>query len=385
MTEIAPRILDFLRQRFQESFHSQPEVFAFAPGRVNLIGEHTDYNQGFAMPTALKLGVYVAAGHRGKGEVVVQSLNLREETVFSLNALEHGENWSDYVRGVAWALLGSGYPLEGIEAIVWGDLPMGAGLGSSAALEVAFAQAWNFLSEQNISSVALALMCQKAENEFVGVQCGIMDQLASSLGKVGHALLIDCRSLEHWYLSIPEGTVVVATHSGVHRALSSSQYNWLRQECQEAANILGASALRDVSVEQLEMSSHLLPPHLLRRARHVVTENQRVMEAANALRRGELSRFGQLMYESHRSLREDYGVSSRELDILVDIARRVPGVWGSRLTGAGFGGCTVSLASEAALELLRREVKEDYKKATGLEPQMYVSRPREGSRIVTAS
>jgi len=360
-----------------------PAIVVTAPGRVNLIGEHTDYNEGYVLPVAIDRYLLVAAGPRRDRKVSLRALNLGEEDAFSLDEIERGEReWRNYGRGVAWQMERAGHRLQGMEAIIWGDLPMKAGLSSSAALEVAVAHTFQQLSGLEIRPLELALLCQRAENEFVGVRCGLMDQLTVVWGKEGHALLIDCRSLTHEPIPIPRGVSVVVTDTKKVRGLVDSQYNARRTECEEGARLLGVPSLRDISLEEFQKREASLPPLIRRRVRHVVSENQRTLEAAGALR-GDLEAFGRLMYDSHHSLRHDFGVSCPELDILVEAARKVSGVYGSRLTGAGFGGCTVSLVTREAVPEFQSLVTKEYEKATGKKPAIYVCRPPQGVREVS--
>ncbi|HAL62433.1 MAG TPA: galactokinase [Chloroflexi bacterium] len=364
--------------QFEKSYGRPPAIVVAAPGRVNLIGEHTDYNEGYVLPVAVDRYILVAAGPRRDRKVSFQALNLGEEDAFSLDEIDRGERgWSNYGRGVAWEMERAGHRLQGMEAVIWGDLPMKSGLGSSAALEVAVAYSFQLLSNLEIEPLQLALLCQGAENGFVGVQCGLMDQMTSALGERDRALLIDCRSLDHQLIPVPPEVDIVVADTGRRRGLLDSQYNLRRQECQEGARLLGVPSLRSVSPQELAERRSDLPPSIYRRVRHVVTENQRTLEAAEALR-GDLEAFGRLMYDSHHSLGHDFEVSCPELDILVEAARKVSGVYGSRLTGAGFGGCTVSLVTREAVPEFQALVTKEYEKAMAKKPAIYVCRPAQG-------
>ncbi len=381
MTANRARLLEAFAARFRRG----AEVIAEAPGRVNLIGEHTDYNQGHVLPIAIDRTVAVAAAPRPDGVVRAFSLEFDETQEFEppVSGPAAG-GWREYVRGVAWALSGAGHPLHGADMAITGDVPIGAGLSSSAALEVAAAAALAAVSGLRIEALELALLAQRAENDFVGVQCGAMDQLAAALGRRDHALLIDCRSLavEPVPLGLDEaGAAVVAVDSGVRRALGEAPYNRRRQECAEAARRLGVPALRDVDAAALQAARAGLPEHLYRRARHVVSEEARVLAAVEALRTGDLEALGELLYESHRSLQDDFAVSCRELDLLVELAQRTPGVLGARLTGAGFGGCTVNLVRAEALDLFRASVVEEYRTRTGRCPAVHVCRTVDGLAV----
>jgi galactokinase len=352
-----------LQAAFQVRFGGQPRIFR-APGRVNLIGEHTDYNDGFVMPAAIEFAAWSASTRRADRRLVVHSENYAETCEFDLddpNPRPRG-HWSDYVLGVAVILERSGIAWRGVNLLLRGEVPIGAGLSSSAALEVAVALA---LAPEPIEPKRLARLCQRAENEFVGVQCGIMDQFVACHARAGNALLLDCRSLEYSFAPIPRGVKLVIANTMVRHSLAAGEYNQRRAECAEAAALFGKS-LRDVTMAELERAS--LPETIFRRARHVLTENARVIQAKAALDGGELAEFGQLMYESHRSLRDDYQVSCAELDTLLEIARGLPGVYGSRMTGGGFGGCTVSLVAESQVDAFRTAIKAGYLRA-----EVYVS------------
>ncbi len=390
-------VFERLRQTHRAEFGASPEVIARAPGRVNLIGEHTDYNDGFVLPVAIDREVRVAARRRPDSEVRLLAANFGRRSRFDLRDISHdpAERWSHYERGVALMLQREGYALGGFEAVVEGEVPSGAGLSSSAAVEVATATALKALFGLELDPVRLSLLSQRAENEFVGVACGIMDQFISALGRRDHALFLDCRSLEthHVPLRTPgsgsPGHQIVVADTAVKRGLVDSEYNRRRAECEEAVQRLsavlpGVRALRDVSPEDFARHEALLPDVVRRRARHVITENARVLASVEALSAGDLPTFGRLMHESHVSLRDDYEVTVPQLDVLVEAALAVPGVLGSRMTGAGFGGCTVSLVRDDALERFEREVPQAYRQRTGLEPRVYVCRAVDGASAVTA-
>ncbi len=375
-----------LRHIFQETFGRPPTIVSRAPGRVNLIGEHTDYNQGHVLPLALDRTVTVVAAPRDDAAVRAHSLEFGEDAAFPLDGIQPlaDGGWRNYVRGVAWALSGAGHSLRGLDLLIAGDVPIGAGLSSSAALEVALTAAFRAACGLSIDDRELALLAQRAENDFVGVQCGIMDQLAAVFGRRDHALLIDCRSLEVEPLPLPLeqlGMRLIIVDSAVRRTLSQSAYNQRRHECLRAADLLGVAALRDVDESSLESRGKALPQHLFRRARHVVTEEARVLAAASALRCGDLDALGRLLFESHESLRDDFCVSCPELDLLVELAGRVDGVLGARLTGAGFGGCTLNLVREEAVDEFRRRVVGEYRRATGLRAETHLCRPSDGLKL----
>jgi len=374
-----------VRQGFVEIFGEEPVAVVRAPGRVNLIGEHTDYNDGYVLPVAIDRSIWVAASPRQDRQVIIHALDFGESVAFSLDHIERDEArpWSNYQRGVACFLEERGFDLPGLNAVIIGDVPIGSGLSSSAAVEVSMAYAWQVLAGFELSSVELALLCQRAENEFVGMNCGIMDQFVAALGQRDHALLIDCRSLEYQPIPLPAQAVIVVADTTKRRGLVDSEYNIRRRECEEGVRILqrhlsGVRALRDVSVREFEEHKEQLPGKVRQRCRHVIYENERVLRSVASLRAGDLLAFGRLMNESHISLRDDYEVSCPELDIMVEAAWRVDGVYGSRMTGAGFGGCTVSLVAKEAVEDFRVEVAAAYEEATGIAPKIYVCRAEEG-------
>ena len=377
-----------VRWRFAEIFGEEPAAVVRAPGRVNLIGEHTDYNDGYVLPVAIDRSVLVAASPRDDRQVVIHALDFGESVAFSLDNIEHAgyreaQAWSNYQRGVAYFLEKQGFKLPGLNAVIVGDVPVGSGLSSSAAIEVSLAYTWQVLAGFELSRVQLALLCQRAENEFVGINCGIMDQFVSALGQRDHALLIDCRSLDHQPVPLPPGAAIIVADTMKRRGLVDSEYNARRRECEEGVHILQrylpqVQALRDVSTGQFVEYKRQLPENVRKRCRHIVYENERVLRSVAALQAGDLAAFGQLMNESHASLRDDYEVSCVALDIMAEAAWKVGGVYGSRMTGAGFGGCTVSLATEEVIEDFRGQVAVDYEEATGIVPQIYVCRAEDG-------
>ncbi|MFQ6014197.1 MAG: galactokinase [Anaerolineae bacterium] len=370
-----------LHREFAHIFGHEPTMAVRAPGRVNLIGEHTDYNEGFVLPVAINRMVMVMASPRPDRKVHLYAASFGQRTSFSLDDIgpDPVMTWSNYQRGVALVLQQAGFTLKGMDALIRGDVPIGAGLSSSAAVEVATAYAFLRLGDLDLDRVQLALLCRRAENEFVGVNCGIMDQLVALLGRRGHALLIDCRSLEYQLVPIPAEASIVVADTRVRRGLLDSEYNIRQQQCQEGARLLGIKALRDISLEDFEGAQKRLPETVRRRCHHVVEENQRVVEAATALRRGDLPKFGQLMNESHRSLRDDYEVSCHELDLLAEAAWPLEGVYGSRMTGGGFGGCTVSLVQSSMVDQFREQVTESFKAAIGYAPEIYLCQAADGA------
>jgi len=361
-----------------------------APGRVNLIGEHTDYNDGYVLPMAIDRETVVAVVARADRRVRVFSLNLNEATEFDLDnpgAPQRGI-WLDYVEGVAHILEERGLQLRGADLMLSSDVPAGAGLSSSAALEVATGLALASISDVEIDRISLALACQRAEHDYVGVKCGIMDQFIAALGREGHALLIDCRSLEATPVPFDTSRLAIAIcDTRVKHELSSSEYNTRRAECECGVLILkeslpGIRALRDVSIADFERYRDRLPETIRRRCRHVVTENDRTLTASEALRSRNVEEIGRLMNRSHASLRDDYEVSCVELDRMVEIAGNLDGVVGARMTGGGFGGCTVNLVRREALEEFKRVVSSEYAKSTGIDPAIYVSEAGDGAKEV---
>jgi len=380
-----PIDLESLRSAFEETYSRRPEIVSTAPGRVNLIGEHTDYNEGLVLPCAIDRYVCAAAAVRDDGLIRAKSLDYDQCDEFRVDSVRRfpgSRGWRDYVRGVAWALQDEQLAVRGADLVIAGDLPQGAGLSSSAALEVAVAGALSRVSAIEIDRKRLALICQKAEHRFVGVNCGIMDQFASALGIEGHALLIDCRELSVEPVALPKGISIVILDSKVERKLSDTAYNRRREECDEAASALGVGSLRAATPESLEIAK--MDPVLVRRARHVITENGRVTAMAVALGVGDQAAIGVLMTESHKSLRDDFEVSTPQLDALVEIAARMPGVIGARMTGAGFGGCTVNLVERDAVAGFAEAVVADYEGATGLRADVHVCRASDGLRVTDA-
>ena len=357
-----------------------------APGRVNLIGEHTDYNEGFVFPVAIEFQTQIAIARRTDRRMVVTSENYNEHVEYDLANLPQARkgHWSDYVAGVAGQLECKVGGLPGANLLLRGDVPQGAGLSSSASLEVAVCKAFLELSGKTMDGVAIALLCQKAENEFVGARCGIMDQFVSVHGAKNHALRLDCRTLEYELLPLPPHVRLVICNTMVRHTLSGGEYNIRRAECEAAAHffaerIRGVKSLRDVTLEDFEKFGKEMPEGMLRRCRHVLTENQRVLQAAEALRSGDLGLFGKLMAGSHTSLRDDFEVSCEELDVMVQLAEQDPGVYGARMTGGGFGGCTINLMQENHVESFRKNIAAEYERVTGRTPEIYVSSAADGA------
>jgi len=376
--------------KFDETFGSTEGLqCARAPGRVNLIGEHTDYNGGFVMPMAVDREVRVFFRPVEGGPVRLWSENYGQWDEFDLDSIDRHpqQAWSNYVRGVAWALQEAGLEVRPIEGIICGDLPIGAGLSSSAAIEVASALALCPAAAGDVPRKDLALICQRAENKFVGVNCGIMDQFVSLHAEQDHAVLIDCRSLDYELLPLDTSRVrVIVCNTMVHHELGSSAYNERRASCERAAAAInaklgGVEQLRDVTAAMLNECRSELDDVTFRRARHVVTEDERASSARPALASGDHAAFGALMNASHDSLRDDYEVSCEELDLMVELAREQDGCFGARMTGAGFGGCTVNLVQASAAEAFKTRVAESYRKATDIEPEVFEFGAVRGARV----
>ncbi|MFC7140387.1 galactokinase [Halosimplex aquaticum] len=379
------------RERLDEAFgeSNEPVDVVSAPGRVNLIGGHTDYNEGFVLPAGIDRRTVVAARPRDDRTIGVSSTNFDQTVSFDLSPISHSDDapWSDYVRGVAERLVDRGYDVGGTELAVVGDVPMGAGLSSSAAFEVAVAAALAAVHDLSVDDEELVAVCWEAETEFVGLSCGIMDQYAAVHAERESALFLDCRDESHETVPLPSDEVtVVATNTNVQRELVDSAYNDRVATCREGVEFFDDAldepieSLRDVSVETFEARESELPETVRKRVRHVVTENERVRDAAAALREGRLDRVGTLLDESHASLRDDYEVSVDELDAVASIAGDLDGVFGSRMTGAGFGGCVVTLVRPDAAEAVTSAIDERYRDRTGIEPDVYVCNPDGGVR-----
>ena len=376
-------------QRFEKLFTARPSIYR-APGRVNLIGEHTDYNDGFVMPAAVGFSTYVAIAARPDHKLAIRSEDFPGDFEFDLDQLppRRTGNWCDYVLGVATVLLQHGCELAGANVLVHGEVPIGAGLSSSAAIEVASALALLGLAKTQLPLVEIARLCRRAENEFVGARVGIMDQFVSCMGRASHAILLDCRSLEAKFVPIPASLQLVVCNTMVKHDLATGAYNARRAECEEGVRYFAKldpsiRALRDVSPEMLDQHGRSLPETIWKRCCHVVRENQRTVEAARALTGGALTRIGELMRESHESLRDLYEVSCPELDLMVEAAQGLPGFCGGRMTGGGFGGCTVNLVREENASDFAAQIVERYQQATGITPQVYICSAEDGVQALS--
>ena len=373
---------------FSSCFGRAPRWIVAAPGRVNLIGEHTDYNEGFVLPMAIELYTVMAGGRHAERSVTAHSVTTGQTATFNLRPhVERGDpSWSNYLRGVVAGFEKLPLKVGGLDAVIDSTLPYGGGLASSAALEVAAATLLEASTGQTLEPIQKALLCQQAEHEFAGVPCGIMDQFTAVLAEENHALLLDCRSRTATRVPMSDpGITVLIINTQVRHKLADGEYARRRAECESAARAVGVVALRDASPETLKRARKSMEAVAYHRARHVLTENERTVEAAKAIQAGDWERVGQLMYASHASLREDYQVSCAELDLIVDTAKAIPikeGMFGCRMTGAGFGGCTVSLVRTEAVKWVSRRIKEVYEQRTGNHPMIFSSRPASGARVL---
>jgi len=377
-----------LAVEFAYRFGRVPTV-SRAPGRVNLIGEHTDYNDGFVMPAALEFATLTAAASRPDRRLRVYSMTMDEMREFDLDSppAAAAGDWSDYILGVALMLERSGRRLAGADLVVWTDVPIGAGLSSSAALEVSCAHALLTAAGLPFEPIETAKICQRAENDFVGMRCGVMDQYISCCGVAGNALLIDCRSLASRHVKIAPNLRILIANSAVRHQHAGGEYNARREACEEGVRLLSQTlgpikALRDVTADELEARRSALPELIYRRCRHIVTENARVLEAERALETGDFAACGRAMNQSHVSMRDDFEITCPEIDTLVGLAQTVEGVYGSRMTGGGFGGCTVSLVEASAVDRATRIMIDGYRVATGLEAEIFACTPSDGVRLI---
>ncbi len=364
-------------------------VVVRSPGRINLIGEHTDYNEGFVLPSAIDRAICLALAPRSDHNVQIRSVDFGEDCYFdSRRPVKSDKGWANYLIGIVDELSKAGFQLNGFECLFAGDIPIGAGMSSSAALEAGLAFALNAVFNLGLRRVELAKIAQRAENEFVGVKCGIMDQFASLLSKGGSALHLDCRSLDYEYIPFTRKDLrFVLCDTGVKRSLASSEYNLRRRQCEKGVSIVKKYApyvhsLRDVSPELLKEHAVELDGTVYKRCLYVLEENARVNAARECLRRDDYTRFGALLYASHEGLRDKYEVTCRELDVLVDAALEIDGVLGARMMGGGFGGCTLNLVEGRSVEEFRRKIQEAYHKETGTIPPIYECNLRPGTEII---
>ena len=375
-----------LPQLFQQQFARPHAALIRAPGRVNLIGEHTDYNDGFVLPCAIDFATHVAIAPNGSRSVRVYAADYNERDEFSLDApiAPSEKQWANYIRGVIWALAERGFRLpEGVDIAVSGNVPQGAGLSSSAALEVAIGKAVQHIFRLPLSETEIAQIGQYAENRFVGCNCGIMDQLTSARGQAGHAVLIDCRSLHTEAVPIPAGLAIMIIHSHVQRGLVGSEYNTRRAQCEAAAAHFGVPALRDLSLAQFDAGKHGLDATAARRARYIIQENQRTLDAAAAMRRNDIAALSRLMAASHAGMRDEFEITHPAVDTLVALASEIIGErGGARMTGGGFGGCIVVLAPHDLVNAVRQHIAQHYHARTGLQEEVFVCTPQAGVSVV---
>jgi len=371
--------LSQLRSKFRAKYGAEPRIFR-APGRLNIIGEHTDYNDGFVLPCAIDFATYVAGRGRPDRSIRVASLNFEKELEFDLDVINGppAKNWTKFVQGIAMILERTGFRLRGADLLIESDVPIGAGLSSSAALEISTAYALATLSGQVVNGMELARIGQAAENEFAGVRSGIMDQFASVFGQKDNALFLDCRSLEWSAIPVTSGKIVICNTKTKHD-LADGEYNKRRAECEAAAVFLGKDSLRDATLYELNRAA-VMPETLKKRARHVITENTRVLATVAALRGNDLEAVGKLINESHDSLRDDFEVSCEELDLMVNLARGQSGALGARMMGGGFGGCTISLFRPGEHRDLASKIARLYERETGIVPEIYECEAANGAR-----
>ena len=370
MSETDFPAIDQLVRRFRGRFATAPRIFR-APGRINIIGEHTDYSDGLVMPAAIDRWTVVAAAPNNTRRLTVFSAAYQVEMVADLDALKPCGTWMDYVAGVASVLAEDGIALSGANLMIESNIPIGVGISSSAAIEVATAVALLSLTGQSIDGLRTARWAQRAENRFVGMPCGIMDQFIAANGVSGHALLLDCSTLDATALPLPGNTIFLLVNSMVRHSLVAGEYAQCRRDCETAARLLGVPMLRTIGENDLTSAISKLPPRIGRRCRHVVTENARVRRAATALKMGDMAELGDLMNDSHASLRDDMQVSVEPVDLLVKFAQRTKGVFGARLMGGGFGGCIIALVAADAAEDAAQVIAHQYEAATGAKPDTY--------------
>lgn len=371
-------------EKFKSVFGDSPEAMAKAPGRVNIIGEYTDFNNGFVLPMAIDRYMAVALKKRSDNQVRVVSIDFNQEATISLDTLPKGDHsWVEYISGSLWALKQHRIEPTGFECVMAGNIPVGAGLSSSAALEMAILKSATWCSGIELDNVQMAKIGRYVENEWVGVACGIMDQMISSAGRAGHALLIDCADLSLHNSPIPENSSIIVLDTNTRRGLVDSAYNERREQCFKAASVMGVDYLRNADLNLLEENSTNMDPLVYKRAKHIISENQRVKEAAHCMDSNEFERLGKLMYQSHESLRDDFEVSSEALNCIVESAMTSPGCYGARMTGAGFGGCAVALVKKGHEEDFMSKVTTDYKTQSGNDPILYNCKASGGVTIET--
>ena len=370
-----------LKETFYYKYNEEPPWVVESPGRVNIIGEHTDYNDGFVLPMAIDRHIRIAFRSRDDDKIILESIGFDSEANFSINDSNNVGDWSDYVKSISWVLKKNNYELKGWEGVMVSNIPIGAGLSSSASLLMAILKVFSINSKLPWDGLEMAKLARQAENEFLKLKSGIMDQLICSVGRIGHAMLLDCRDLSSDFVTIPSNVQIIILDTVTRRELVDSKYNERVKQCASAAEYFGYKSLRDVSVKNFKKNKDGLDKLLLKRARHVIFENQRTIEVSEAMKISDVNKIGNLMSESHDSLKNDYEVSSKELDIMVEIAQNEAGCFGARMTGAGFGGCAIALIDQSFKEQFMRNVFNNYFLKTGIKPMIYLSSPSGGVKL----
>ena len=368
-----------LKETFYSKYGEKPNMVVKSPGRVNIIGEHTDYNNGFVLPMAIDRHIKIAFRSRNDDKIKLQSIGFDNEVNCSIYDDKYVGDWQDYVKSISWVLLKNNYELKGWEGVMTSNIPVGAGLSSSAALLLAILKVFSVTSSFSWDGLKMAKLARTAENEFLQLKSGIMDQMICALGRPEHAMLLDCRDLSSKFVTIPSNVKIIILDTLTRRELVDSKYNERVKQCEASAEYFGCNSLRDVDIETFEEKKSGLDELLLRRSKHVIYENHRVIEVSEAMRNNDVNKIGQLMNDSHYSLKNDYEVSSKELDIMVEIAQKEAGCFGARMTGAGFGGCAIALIDESFQEQFMRNIFNNYYLKTGIKPMVYVCDPSSGA------
>jgi len=368
-----------LKETFYSKYGEKPNMVVQSPGRVNIIGEHTDYNNGFVLPMAIDRHIKIAFRSRNDDKIKLQSIGFDNEINCSIYDDKYVGDWQDYVKSISWVLLKNNYELKGWEGVMTSNIPVGAGLSSSAALLLAILKVFSVTSNFSWDGLKMAKLARIAENEFLQLKSGIMDQMICALGRPEHAMLLDCRDLSLKFVTIPSNVKIIILDTLTRRELVDSKYNERVKQCEASAEYFGCRSLRDVDIETFEENKTGLDELLLRRSKHVVYENHRVIEVSEAMRNNDVNKIGQLMNDSHYSLKNDYEVSSKELDIMVEIAQKEAGCFGARMTGAGFGGCAIALIDESFQEQFMRNIFNNYYLKTGIKPMVYICDPSSGA------
>lgn len=370
-----------LKETFYHKYNEKPLWIVESPGRVNIIGEHTDYNDGYVLPMAIDRHIRIAFRPRDDDRIILESIGFDSEANFSIADSNNVGDWSDYVRSISWVLKKNNFELNGWEGVMVSNIPIGAGLSSSASLLLAILKVFSIISKLPWDGLEMARLARQAENEFLELKSGIMDQLICSVGRIGQAMLLDCRDLTCDFVTIPPNVEIIILDTVTRRELVDSKYNERVKQCASAAEYFGLKSLRDVSTKKFNENKDGLDKLLLKRAKHVIFENKRTIEVAESMKNGDVNKIGKLMSESHDSLKNDYEVSSKELDIMVDIAQNEAGCFGARMTGAGFGGCAIALINERYKEQFMRNVFDNYFLRTGIKPMIYICSPSSGVRL----